>query len=95
MELGFGSVFAGPLVRSSYRAEEQRLAAEGGSRVVAYSGECDKGVRPFRRITAVSAVAPRLSGAGMRRKGLTPLSHSPSNATTGAIKSGAWLRGRT
>ena len=36
MELGFGSVFAGPLVRSSYRAEEQRLAAEGGSRVVAY-----------------------------------------------------------
>jgi lipoic acid synthetase len=36
VELGFGSVFAGPLVRSSYRAEEQRLAAEGGSRVVAY-----------------------------------------------------------
>ena len=36
MEFGFGSVFAGPLVRSSYRAEEQRLAAEGGSRVVAY-----------------------------------------------------------
>jgi lipoic acid synthetase len=34
--MGFGSVFAGPLVRSSYRAEEQRLAAEGGSRVVAY-----------------------------------------------------------
>jgi lipoyl synthase len=33
-QLGFGSVFAGPLVRSSYRAEEQRLAAEGGSRVV-------------------------------------------------------------
>lgn len=34
--MGFGSVFAGPLVRSSYRAEEQRLAAEGGSRVVTY-----------------------------------------------------------
>ena len=34
--LGFGSVFAGPLVRSSYRAEEQRLAAEGGSRAVAH-----------------------------------------------------------
>ena len=34
--MGFGSVFAGPLVRSSYRAEEQRLAAEGGSRAVAY-----------------------------------------------------------
>jgi lipoic acid synthetase len=34
--MGFGSVFAGPLVRSSYRAEEQRLAAEGTSRVVAY-----------------------------------------------------------
>ena len=34
--LGFGSIFSGPLVRSSYRAEEQRLAAEGGSRVVAY-----------------------------------------------------------
>jgi lipoyl synthase len=25
--LGFGSVFSGPLVRSSYRAEEQRHAA--------------------------------------------------------------------
>jgi lipoic acid synthetase len=36
VELGFGSVFSGPLVRSSYRAEEQRLAAEGKSRVVAY-----------------------------------------------------------
>ena len=33
--LGFGSVFAGPLVRSSYRADEQRLAAEGRSRVMA------------------------------------------------------------
>jgi lipoyl synthase len=28
--LGFGSVFAGPLVRSSYRADEQRRAAESG-----------------------------------------------------------------
>lgn len=27
MSLGFGSVFAGPLVRSSYKAEEQRFAA--------------------------------------------------------------------
>ena len=26
-ELGFGSVFSGPLVRSSYRADEQRAAA--------------------------------------------------------------------
>ena len=34
--LGFGSVFAGPLVRSSYRAEEQRLALDGESRVVTY-----------------------------------------------------------
>jgi lipoyl synthase len=34
--MGFGTVFAGPLVRSSYRAEEQRLAAEGGSRAVAH-----------------------------------------------------------
>jgi lipoic acid synthetase len=34
--LGFGSVFAGPLVRSSYRAEEQRHAAETGGRAVAY-----------------------------------------------------------
>jgi lipoic acid synthetase len=33
-QMGFGSVFAGPLVRSSYRAEEQRLAAAGESRVV-------------------------------------------------------------
>ena len=30
--LGFGSVFAGPLVRSSYRADEQRHAAETGPR---------------------------------------------------------------
>jgi lipoic acid synthetase len=35
-ELGFGSVFAGPLVRSSYRAEEQRLAATGASHAVSY-----------------------------------------------------------
>jgi lipoic acid synthetase len=35
IRMGFGSVFSGPLVRSSYRAEEQRLAAEGGARAVA------------------------------------------------------------
>jgi len=34
--LGFGSVFAGPLVRSSYRAEEQKHAAETGRGAVAY-----------------------------------------------------------
>jgi lipoic acid synthetase len=34
--LGFGSVFAGPLVRSSYRADEQRHAAETGRGAVAY-----------------------------------------------------------
>ena len=34
--LGFGSVFSGPLVRSSYRADEQRRAAETGLGVVAY-----------------------------------------------------------
>jgi lipoic acid synthetase len=28
-QMGFGSVFSGPLVRSSYRAEEQQLAATG------------------------------------------------------------------
>ncbi|MEO9175019.1 MAG: lipoyl synthase, partial [Gaiellales bacterium] len=33
--MGFGSVFSGPLVRSSYRADEQRLAASGESRVIA------------------------------------------------------------
>ncbi len=33
--LGFGSVFAGPLVRSSYRADEQRHAAESGRGAVA------------------------------------------------------------
>jgi lipoic acid synthetase len=31
-QMGFGSVFAGPLVRSSYRAEEQQLAATGALR---------------------------------------------------------------
>jgi lipoic acid synthetase len=35
-ELGFGSVFSGPLVRSSYRADEQRQAAETGRGAVAY-----------------------------------------------------------
>jgi lipoyl synthase len=34
--LGFGSVFAGPLVRSSYRAEEQKHAADAGVGAVAY-----------------------------------------------------------
>jgi len=33
---GFGSVFAGPLVRSSYRADEQRHAAATGRGAVAY-----------------------------------------------------------
>ncbi len=35
-ELGFGSVFAGPLVRSSYRADEQKHAADTGVGAVAY-----------------------------------------------------------
>jgi lipoate synthase len=34
--MGFGSVFAGPLVRSSYRADEQRHAAESQRGAVAY-----------------------------------------------------------
>jgi lipoic acid synthetase len=34
--LGFGSVFAGPLVRSRYRADEQRHAAASGRGAVAY-----------------------------------------------------------
>jgi lipoic acid synthetase len=34
--LGFGSVFSGPLVRSAYRADEQRHAAESGRGAVAY-----------------------------------------------------------
>ena len=34
--LGFGSVFSGPLVRSSYRADEQRHAAEAGRGAIAY-----------------------------------------------------------
>jgi lipoic acid synthetase len=36
--MGFGSVFSGPLVRSSYRADEQRHAAETGRGAVAYQG---------------------------------------------------------
>ena len=35
-ELGFGSVFSGPLVRSSYRADEQKHAASTGRGAVAY-----------------------------------------------------------
>jgi lipoic acid synthetase len=34
--MGFGSVFSGPLVRSSYRADEQRAAADSGRGPVAY-----------------------------------------------------------
>jgi lipoic acid synthetase len=34
--MGFGTVFSGPLVRSSYRADEQRHAAESGRGAVAY-----------------------------------------------------------
>jgi len=34
--MGFGSVFSGPLVRSSYRADEQRHAAETGCGAIAY-----------------------------------------------------------
>ena len=34
--LGFGSVFAGPLVRSSYRADEQRHAAATGRGAISY-----------------------------------------------------------
>ena len=34
--MGFGSVFAGPLVRSSYRADEQRHAAANGRGAIAY-----------------------------------------------------------
>jgi lipoyl synthase len=34
--MGFGTVFSGPLVRSSYRADEQRHAAETGRGAVAY-----------------------------------------------------------
>jgi lipoic acid synthetase len=34
--LGFGSVFSGPLVRSSFRADEQRHAVETGRGAVAY-----------------------------------------------------------
>ena len=34
--LGFGSVFSGPLVRSSYRADEQKHAADAGRGAVAY-----------------------------------------------------------
>src|SRR3954447_16916026 len=34
--LGFGSVFAGPPLRSPYRADEQRHAAESGRGAVAY-----------------------------------------------------------
>jgi lipoic acid synthetase len=34
--MGFGSVFSGPLVRSSYRADEQKHAAATGRGAVAY-----------------------------------------------------------
>ena len=36
-QMGFGSVFSGPLVRSSYRADEQRAAAESQTRLPPHS----------------------------------------------------------
>ena len=47
--LGFGSVFAGPLVRSSYRADEQRHAAATGQGAVAYSLSSGVAPSPARR----------------------------------------------
>ena len=44
--MGFGSVFSGPLVRSSYRADEQRHAAETGRGALRTSGRQDGGSRP-------------------------------------------------
>ena len=58
--MGFGSVFAGPLVRSSYRAEEQRLAAEGGSRASPterYGPRFSTQTDPSRRGHAGSAIS--------------------------------------
>ena len=40
--LGFGSVFSGPLVRSSYRADEQRHAARNRTRAPSRAFECRK-----------------------------------------------------
>ena len=57
--LGFGSVFSGPLVRSSYRADEQRHAAETGRGAVAYSRRARKGRREAAP-PAVEAVAALL-----------------------------------
>ena len=45
--LGFGSVFSGPLVRSSYRADEQRHAAETGADAVPRAAGA--GRRDYRR----------------------------------------------
>ena len=48
--LGFGSVFSGPLVRSSYRADEQRHAAETGRGAVAdQRGEFSATIVPEQR----------------------------------------------
>src|SRR5512135_2014467 len=60
--MGFGSVFSGPLVRSSYRADEQRHAAEAGRRrllaqtkeraadaALSMSVEADRATRPAER----------------------------------------------
>jgi lipoic acid synthetase len=43
--MGFGSVFSGPLVRSSYRADEQRHAASRGGNPVPPAGPLDPSLR--------------------------------------------------
>jgi lipoic acid synthetase len=43
--MGFGSVFSGPLVRSSYRADEQRHAASRGGNPVPPPGPLDPSLR--------------------------------------------------
>ena len=65
-QLGFGSVFAGPLVRSSYRADEQRHAAATGRGAVAYrrlrNGRESRGAAPERPLSSdQSSLPPRVT----------------------------------
>ena len=62
--LGFGSVFSGPLVRSSYRADEQRHAAETG-RGASYSSSHRLVKRP-RSFPSRSRRAERRAAPGWR-----------------------------
>ena len=89
--LGFGSVFSGPLVRSSYRADEQRhAAATGRGRRRVLSGTVERRLRSKHEDRSRRCRVPACFGRRWRRARLalraaaTRLGRSPRHYTPGA-----------